>query len=152
MAKFAASGLSGALTTTAKTALGIQQPASSVKGRLEIYQVIISAPGTAADNQLEWVIKRTSTAGTSTAITPTDVDDTGATAVGAAGQTFTAEPTTVSNSVLFDQGLNQRSTFQIMLGPGYEWTLSPTASRGISVGALHASATPTVLATGYWRE
>jgi hypothetical protein len=152
VAKFAASGVSGALTTTIKTALGIQQPASSLKGRLELYMLVLSSAATPADNSVEWILQKTSTAGTSTAVTPTDVDDAGNTSVGAAGQTFTAEPTAVSNTILLDIGLNQRSPYTIVLGNGYEWPIANTASRGIGVGAKHPTATPTVNATGYWRE
>jgi hypothetical protein len=152
VAKFAASGVSGALTTTVKTALGVQQPASTLKGRIELYQLILSSAATPADNSIEWIVQKTSTAGTSTAVTPTDVDDASNTAVGAAGQTFTAEPTAVSNTILLDIGLNQRSPYTVVLGPGFEWPIANTASRGIGVGAKHPSATPTVNATAYWRE
>lgn len=152
MAKFSAAGLSGALTTTIKTALGIQQPASSLKGRIELYSLILSSAATPADSAVEWVVQKTSTAGTSTAVTPTDVDDASNTAVGAAGQTFTAEPTAVSNTILLDMGLNLRAVYTVVLGPGYEWPIANTASRGIGVGAKIPSTTPTILATGYWRE
>lgn len=152
MAKFAASGLSGALTTTVKTALGIQQPASTLKGRLELFMLVLSSAATPADNSIEWLVQKTSTAGTSTAVTPTDVDDASNTAVAVAGQTFTVEPTVVSNTILLDIGLNQRSPYTLMLGPGYEWPVANTASRGLSVGAKHPSATPTILCTGTWRE
>lgn len=152
MAKFSAAGLSGALTTTVKTALGIQQPASSVKGRLELYSVILSSPATPADNAIEWLVQKTSSAGTSTSVTPNDVDDASQTPVAAVGQTFTAEPTVVSNSILLDMALSQRAPYTVVLGPGYEWVVSATASRGFGIGAKHPSATPTVLATGYWRE
>jgi len=152
VAKFAAAGVSGSLTTTIKTAVGVQQPASSLKGRVEMYMLVLSSAATPADSAIEWIVQKTSTAGTSTAVTPTDVDDASNTAVAAAGQTFTAEPTVVSNTILLDMGLNQRSPYTIVLGPGYEWPIANTASRGISVGAKHPSATPTVLATAYWRE
>lgn len=152
MARFSASGLSGALTTTIKTALGIQQPAATLKGRLELFGLVLSSAATPADNAIEWIVQKTSTAGTSTAVTPTDVDDASNTAVGVAGQTFTAEPTVVSNTILLDIGLNQRSPYIVMLGPGFEWPIANTASRGIGVGAKHPSATPTVIATAYWRE
>jgi hypothetical protein len=152
VAKFAAAGVSGALTTTIKTALGIQQPASSLKGRIELYTLILSSAATPADNSIEWIVQKTSTAGTSTAVTPTDIDDASNTAVGVAGQTFTAEPTAVSNTILLDIGLNQRSPYTVVLGPGFEWPIGNTASRGIGIGAKHPSATPTVNATGYWRE
>jgi hypothetical protein len=152
VARFSASGVSGALTTTIKTALGIQQPASSLKGRMEQYGLILSSAATPADVSIEWIVQKTSTAGTSTAVTPTDVDDASNTAVGAAGQTFTAEPTAVSNTILLDIGLNLRSVYTVVLGSGYEWPIANTASRGIGVGAKHASSTAAVLATGYWRE
>jgi hypothetical protein len=152
VAKFAAAGLSGALTTTIKTALGIQQPASTLKGRLEMYMLVLSSAATPADSAIEWIVQKTSTAGTSTAVTATDVDDASNTPVAVAGQTFTAEPTAVANTILLDIGLNQRSPYTIVLGQGYEWPVANTASRGISIGAKHPSATPTVIATGYWRE
>lgn len=151
MAKFAASGVV-TVGSSNKTALGIQQPASSLKGRLSIYAVTIGSVGTPTDASLEWAIQRSSTAGTSTGVTATDIEDTGATAVALAGQTFTAEPTYVSNTLLFDMGLNQRSTYTIMWGPGFGWVIGVTASRGISVGAKHASFTSSANATGWWEE
>jgi hypothetical protein len=152
MAKYSASGISGALTTSLKSAVGIGQPASGMKGALAVYQVVLGSTDTTTDANLEWTIQLYSTAGTSTAVTPTDVEDLGQTAVAAAGQTYTAEPTVVSNTTLFDMGINQRATYTIVLASGYEWKVKPTASRTLTCAAKHASATSKVNAVLYWNE
>jgi hypothetical protein len=151
MANFSASGLSGALTTTLKTALSVRQPASPAS-IIKMHTIVISSPATPADSAIEWVIQRVSTAGTSTAVTPTDTEDAAQVATAVAGQTFTAEPTAVANTIFFDQAVNQRATYTIVLASGYEWKLGLTATRGMAFSAKHPSATPTVLATGHWRE
>jgi len=152
MAKFAASGVSGALTTTLKSAVGIGQPSSSLKGPLAVYTVVLGSTDTTTDANIEWTAQLYSSAGTSTAVTPTDVEDYGDTAIATAGQTYTAEPTVVSNTVLFDMGLNQRATYTLVMGPGYEWKVKPTASRNLTLAAKHPSATPKVSGVLFWTE
>lgn len=151
MAKFSASGVSGALTTTNKTALGVRQPATPLD-IIKLYTLVLGSAATPADNAIEWTVQKGSTAGTSTSVTPTDVEDTAQVASALVGQTYTAEPTAVSNSILFDNGLNLRATYTIVMGPGYEWKIGLTAARGFTIGAKHASATPTVNAVGFWDE
>jgi hypothetical protein len=151
MAKFTASGVSGAITTTLKSAVGIRQPAAATNS-IQIYTLVIGSAATTADANVEYVVQRYSTAGTSTAVTPADVEDTGATAATVAGQTFTAEPTVVTNSILWDNGLNQRATYTIVWAPGYEWRIGVTNTRQVTLAAKHASATPTVNGCFYWSE
>lgn len=151
MSDFAASGVSGAISSSLKSAVGVRQPASPT-ALIRIYTAVLGSAATTTDANVEWVIQRYSTAGTSTAVTATDVEDLGQTPTGVAGQTFTAEPTVVSNSTLWDNGLNQRATYTIVWAPGYEWKIALTANRQITAAAKHASATPTVNATLYWRE
>jgi hypothetical protein len=151
MAKFSASGVSGALTTTLKSAVGVRQPATPLD-LIKIYTVILGSTDTTTDANLEYTIQRYSTSGTSTSVTPTDVEDLGQSASGLAGQTYTVEGTGVANSTLWDNGLNQRATYTIVMAPGYEWKIGLTAARGVTVAAKHASATPKVNGVLYWDE
>lgn len=150
MASFSASGFT-AITTTRKTVLAAVQPAAATAlGKM--HRVHLGSVGTPADVSVEWIIQRQSTLGTGTTVTPTDEDDTGSVATILARSNYTVEPTLVSNTILFDNGINQRSAFTIMLGPGREWRLQVTNNRGVGVGALHASSTVTVNSVVAWDE
>jgi hypothetical protein len=147
MASFSASG-STAITTTRKTALAAVQPASATAlGKM--HRVHLGSVGTPADVSIEWIIQRQSTLGTATTVTPTDEDDSGSVATIVAKSNYTVEPTLVSNTILFDMGLNQRTAYTIMLAPG---RMQVTNNRGIGIGALHASSTVTVNAVSAWDE
>jgi hypothetical protein len=151
MAKFSAAGVSGALSTSLKSVVGVRQPATPLD-LIGVYCVVLGSTDTTTDSNLEYTIQRYSTAGTSTSVTPTDVEDLAQTNSGLAGQTFTAEPTVVSNSVLLNIGVNQRGAYQLVMAPGYEWNIALTANRQITIAAKHASATPTTKATIFWKE
>lgn len=151
MSSFSASGVSGALTTTLKTVLGIRQPASPLD-RFQVYTMVIGSSDTPADVAIHWQAQRTSTAGTSTSVTASDVQDGAQVSSAVVGQTYTAEPTVVSNSILFDQGLNLRSIYTLVMAPNTEWVVTTTATRGLCVGAFHASSTATVRSSLYWYE
>lgn len=150
MASFSISG-NTAVTTTRKTVASTTQPAAATAlGKL--HRVHLGSVGTPTDASIEWQIQRTSTLGTGTAVTPVDEDDSGSTPTILGRSNYTAEPTYVANTVLFDLGINQRAAHTIMLGPGREWRMAVTNNRGIGIGALHASFTSTVNAVMAWDE
>lgn len=151
MASFSISGNIAAVGSAIKTALSATQPsAATALGKM--HRVHLGSVGTPTDASLEWVIQRTSTLGTGTAVTPTDEDDSGSTATILGRSNYTAEPTYVANTVLFDQGINQRAAFTIMLAPGREWRMQVTNNRGIGIGVKHASFTSTANAVSAWDE
>lgn len=151
MASFSISGNIAAVSTTIKTATSATQPAAATAlGKM--HRVHLGSVGTPTDASLEWVIQRTSTLGTATTVTPTDEDDSGSTATIIGKSNYTVEPTYVASTVLFDQGINQRSAFTIMLSPGREWRLQVSNNRGIGIGVKHASFTSTANAVCAWDE
>lgn len=150
MASFAASG-NNTLTTTRKTVLGLTQPATAT-ALGKVHRIHLGSVGTPTDASIEWQIQRTSAAGTSTSVTPVDEDDSGSSPTILAKSAHSVEPTYVASTVLFDEGINQRSAFTIMLAPEHYWRMQVTNNRGIGVGALHASFTGTCNAVGAWEE
>lgn len=151
MASFSASGNIAAVATTIKTAVTATQPAAAT-ALGKVHRVHLGSVGTPTDASLEWVIQRTSTLGTATTVTPTDEDDSGSTSTILGRSNYTVEPTYISNTVLFDQGLNQRAAQTIMFASGREWRLQVTNNRGIGAGVKHASFTSTANAVVAWDE
>lgn len=150
MASFAAAG-NNTLTTTRKTVLGITQPAAAT-ALGKIARLHLGSVGTPTDASIEWQVQRTSAAGTATAVTGADEDDSGSTATLLGKSAHTVEPTYVASTVLFDEGINQRSAYTIMLAPEHYWRLQVTNNRGVGVGALHATFSGACNCVGAWEE
>lgn len=150
MASFSVSG-NNTLTTTRKTVVGVTQPASATAlGKM--HRVHLGSVGTPTDASIEWQVQRTSAAGTATSVTGVDEDDSGSTATLLGKSAHTVEPTYVASTVLFDEGINQRAAFTVMLAPEHYWRMQVTNNRGIGIGALHASFTGTCNAVSAWEE
>jgi fructose-1,6-bisphosphatase/sedoheptulose 1,7-bisphosphatase-like protein len=110
--------------------------------RPKIYSFVLSTLGAAADGVLEWALRRFTVAGTSTAMTPRNIDNTDpSTSAAVCGTDATVEPTTVANSSLFDQGVNQRATYTWNAWTEGAQLVSPaTAASGIYGSALSSVA------------
>lgn len=99
----------GGVTSAFKTAVLV---AGISTRRVKIYHFVCSTVGVAADGVLEWILQKFTAAGTSTAVTPRNLDGTDlAVASGVAGSNATVEPTYTANSSVFDEGVNQRATY-----------------------------------------
>jgi hypothetical protein len=111
---------------------GIQAPGSSMR-RAWWWDLIVGSEGDAADNEFLWQLQRTTTAGTSTAVTPRPFDSADAACSTVAGENFTAEPTYTANVILLLIPLNQRATFRYQVDPRDGFVIPATANNGIGI-------------------
>jgi hypothetical protein len=137
--RFAEPGSIAAVSSSFKTPLILTSTAAV---RPKIFSFVLSTTGAAADGVLEWIIQRFTTVGTTTAVTPRNLDATDpAAAVATAGSNATTEPGYTANSSLFDEGINQRATYTWNAWTeGGQLVAPATASNGIGVSALSSVA------------
>jgi hypothetical protein len=137
--RFFEPGTQATTSSAFKTALVLTSAATV---RPKIYSFVLSTLGAAADGVLEWIIQRFTAAGTTTAVTPRNIDSTDpATALAAAGSNATAEPTYTANSSLFDEGINQRATYTWNAWTeGAQLVAPATAANGIGIALLSSVA------------
>jgi hypothetical protein len=141
--------------TPAGTDLPIINLTGSAAIRCKIAHLILGSDATPADVAGEFVIDRTTDAGTGgTALTENALDPLTVAATGAGvGGTFSAAPTDTANSNLLMIGLNQRATFQWWANPGYELMSVATAANGLMLNCTGmSSGTPNMNATLLWDE
>ena len=141
--------------TAAGTDLPIINLTGSASVRVKIYDVILGSDATPADVAGEFVIDRTTDAGTGgTALTENALDPLTVAATGAAvGGTFSTPPTDTANSNLLMIALNQRATFRWVAAPGSELISTATASNGLMLNCTGmSSGTPNMNAVIFWEE
>lgn len=138
----------GTQTAAAKTALSVQAT-TAVKPR--ILDFTLSNIGTVSvDSAFEIQVKRSTTAGTSTAVTVPSTDPGDPTATIVVGSNFSAEPTYTANTLLDDLAVNPRSTFRwVAYEQRDELQVPATANNGIGwlVNALGGATTIVVKAS-----
>lgn len=118
--------------------LGLLQDATSQR-RGKVYDVLIGAEGTPADNPYLWSVDRGTTAlGTSTPVTPAPLDEADPAGLLDAGDAFTVNPTI--GAKLLHIPLNQRATFRWVSAPGSELVLAATANLSILARAVTSPA------------
>ena len=120
------------------------------RGYLEHF--IVSASGTPADNAIIWTLQRTTTTGTTTAVTPASIGDPSAAADLVAGENATAEPTYTASTELFDNAVNQRATFMVVFPDLRRPVIAATANAGLGMKASHASFTGNAEVSLSWAE
>lgn len=120
--------------------------------RPEVYDGWIGSEATPADNTVVWYIQRSTAAGTSTAVTPQALDSGDPAANATSGENHTVEPTYTANAILFRLGLNQRASHKLNLDPASPIRLPATASNGVGLYPVHASATGLMSATVWFIE
>jgi hypothetical protein len=150
MAKYAIAGAQNTLTTTYKSA--ISGVSSSTVRRQKIFDLLIGAGGTPADNILQWDISRVTAAGTNTAVTPVPLDPADAAALTTAGQNHTVEPTVTASTSLFNEYVNQRTAYRWMAVPGAELVFPATSAAGWTFRALSPGYTNSAGGTVYIEE
>ena len=142
--------------TPAGTDLPIINLTGSAAIRVKIYDLVLGFDGTPADVAGEFVIDRTTDAGTGgTALTENPLDPLTVAATGAGiGGTFTTAPTDGATPVvLLMIALNQRATFRWVAAPGGELISTATAANGLMLNSTGmSSGTPNTNATIYWEE
>lgn len=137
--RFAEPGSIAAVSSSFKTPLLLT---GSTTCRAKIFHFVLSTTGAAADGVLEWILKRTTAIGTTSAITPRNIDATDPSTSGAtAGSNATTEPTYTASSELFDQGINQRATYTWNAWTeGAQLVAATVANNGIGIACLSSVA------------
>lgn len=129
-----------ARTASTSASLGsLNAPASSMR-RIKLYDIVLGSEASPADNAFLYVIQRITTAGTSTAVTPSPIDPADAASAMTAGQNHTIEPTYTAGLVMLRLPLNQRATFRWVAGQGGELVIPATASNGLGFQTPTSSA------------
>ena len=103
--------------------------------RPRLYELVIGAPSTPADQYVEWKIKRATALGTEGGgFTPVPLDPSDVAAIADYGiAVFSAEPTYTANAELLAFGLNTRATFRWVAAPDCELIVPATASNCIGL-------------------
>lgn len=137
-------GTQQAMAAAYKTLVAVNS--SATVRRTRIYEVMVGANGTPADNSLEFDLSRITAAGTATSIAPVPLDSADAAAQSQAFANYTAEPTVTGNSSLLYFGQNMRATVRWVAAPGSEIVTPATNLAGVALRCRAASYTST--ATG----
>lgn len=137
--RFAVPGNQATISSAFKTAV-ISVASATV--RPKIFHFVLSTLGAAADGVLEWIIQRFTVAGTTTAVTPRNLDGTDPSSAGStAGSNATVEPTYTASSSLFDEGINQRATYTWNAWTeGAQLVAATVSANGIGIAALSSVA------------
>jgi hypothetical protein len=120
--------------------------------RAFIYDFVVGADGTPADNAMSVKLDRQTTVGTATAAVPAPLDTQDAAALITANVNHTAEPTVTSATQLVEMGFNQRSGIRWVAPPGGELVVPATTTTGVGLRVLSPVYTGTVLATIHFFE
>lgn len=133
------------LTDTVANAVtmgGVQAPGASMR-RAGIKSLTISF-GTASDATIRVQGQRTSTAGTSTSVTPQLDDPADAASNFIAGENFSAEPTYTANAFILDIGLYAKGFYREQLPLGDYYYIPATAAAGFGFLTPSPAATPSI--------
>lgn len=127
MARFGVTGLLTVVSTTDKSVIGIL---GSANKRAKIYDWMVGADGTPADNAMNYQLQQqdASTAGTATAVTPKPLDPADPASDVTANEDYSVEPTADVGIPPIEIPVNQRASYRWVASPGGELILAATAS------------------------
>lgn len=138
--------------TANKTAVNV---IGSTTVRISVFEFAIgitTAPNS-TDQQLEYLLGRTTTAATGgSAPTPLPNDPSDVAAIATAVITPSGEPTYTAASFLYDQAINQRAGFRWVAVPGQEFRTPATASNGVGLKNVAVTASSIITGTVNWWE
>ena len=120
-------------TASTTATLGSMTADATRPRRLKVYDVMFGSEATPADAALLWTLRRCTAAGTSTGVTPQNLDPSDAATEYDAGENHTIEPTFTAGAILLNITLNQRATFRWVAAPGGELVMPATASNGFGI-------------------
>lgn len=131
MAKYIATGAAGTASATAATAgiVKVDNPSTAPITAPHIYEWSIGPGAAAEDSNYTVDIKRQTTAGTWTSVTPAPIDDAAAGSKATAGRASTAAGT--ASTIMGYWGFNQRSGIRWVAVPGGEFVVNRGVSSGI---------------------
>lgn len=141
--------IDGEDTNTANTT--ILELRSTTQIRPRVYDVLISSDATPADNAADYVLQRTTTAGTSTSVTPQALDPADPAAIATAGKAHSAEPTYTANAILLHLAVNMRATMRWCAVPQGELVL-PNAANGLGLLCTGVNSAYNMGATFHYEE
>jgi hypothetical protein len=141
--RYSEAGNNISTTSSLKTMLTLISTAAI---RATVYDLSFGTEGTPADTSYQFLVQRTTAAGTGgAAVTPTALDpgDPAATATSVSGSTaITVEPTYTANVIPWGpMGVNQRATYRWVAAPGGEIVCPSTAAAGVGARVLSGSGT-----------
>lgn len=143
---------------TGSATLPIMNVVGATTIRPMIYDVTLGFDATPADNAFKLAFQRSTTAGTwggagGAAITPQALDPADPAALAAANQgVCSVGPTLTASAFLLQWSQNQRATFRWAAAPGSELKIPATASNGLSLMALVATASVNAAFTVLYQE
>jgi hypothetical protein len=140
------------MTTTYKTLAQLNAATGATTLRRGwIYDVMLGASGTPADNVLNWILNRQTTAGTGTAHTPTPLETGDAACLLAGLVNHTIEPTITDQTGLIQIAMNQRASYRWVAAPGGELVVPATNVAGIGARAASPAYASTATASmSFW--
>ena len=120
-------------TASTTASVGNVTADASSPRRGKITEVTFGSEATPADMAFHLRLRRCTTAGTSTAVTPNPRDPNDPATTTDAGENHTVEPTYTSNSEQLSVAIHQRATFRWQAAPKREIVFPATASNGIGM-------------------
>lgn len=139
-------GTQQAMTTTYKTLLSLTAATGATTlRRAWIYDVMIGADGTPADNAVSACVDRQTTVGTGSAATAAPLDGGDAAALITETTNNTIEPTITANTKLIEVTFNQRASYRWCAAPGSELVVPATDVAGLGLRAKSPAYTGTML-------
>ncbi len=133
MARYGVFGNAGAANSTAATAglVKVDNPSASTMAAAKIYEFAVGPKANSADNTYGIQIKRQTTAGTWTAVTPSPLDAKTGASVTTAGVASTAAGS--AGVILADWGFHQRGGYRWVSIPGGEFVVPLVFSNGLLI-------------------
>ena len=150
--KYSVFGAAGAASTTAATAgiMKVDNPAASTMAAAKIYEWSVGPAANSADETYGVQMKRQSTAGTWTAVTPSPLDAKAGASVTTAGRASTAAGS--AGVVLGTWGYHLRGGYRWVSIPGGELTVPLVFSNGILLEYYFAQGTAVQDASFFFDE
>ena len=140
-------------TASTSGTLGSMTADSTRARRLKVYDITIGSEATPADAAILWTFQRCTAAGTSTGVTPQNLDPADATTEYDAGENHSIEPTYTASAILLNIPLNQRATYRWVAAPGGELVMPATAANGFGIQTdTISTGTPVITATVHAEE
>lgn len=138
-------------TTTAKT-IAVVGTVTATLIRPAIYDIIVGASGTPADNVLRYGLQRFSAAGTTTAKTAAPLDTGDVASLATCGVDASIEPTKTAAFIMLEIPANQRATFRWVSAPDGEIKGPATNANGLALTSLSPAYTGATFGTIHFWE
>jgi len=119
--------------------------------RLLLYELLFGCDAAPADNMFKLRVRRCTTLGTGTSVTPKPLNPADAATEADAAENHTANGTITANSEMIEEASHQRNSFRWNARPGYEIVGPATASNGF-VFETPVGPASSIMFNAYFRE